>query len=158
MIRKIQAQPIQDQTWILIEQGVRLGMLSKPDDQFRLIVKGAQGVFDSVQDLEQNLQAKIHFEKKAQVAEKQDQFVDHLPIKHDEAHNVLRDQIISYTKMPQSDVRFAAGYWAIQFNTGWSGSWCPKLVTLLENTHVGPFTTKLEMNTILAQKNKDRER
>lgn len=158
MTKKIQAQPIQDQTWILCEQGQRLGMLSLQDAEYRLLIKGGQHTFVSVQDLEQHLHARLHFEQKQVVTDKQAQFVDHLPIKHDEAHNVVKTPFISYTKLPQSDVRFAAGYWAIQFSTGWSGSWCPKVSTLEENTHVGPFSTKLEMNTILAQKNKDRDK
>ncbi len=158
MMRKIQAQPIQDQTWILCEQGVRLGMLSVEAHEYRLLIKGGVHTFDDVKKLESHLHAKLVFEQKTIAQDKQAQFVDHLPIKHAEAHNVVKDPIISYTKLPQSDVRFAAGYWAIQFQTGWSGSWCPKLQTLEENTHVGPFTNKLEMNTILAQKNKDRER
>jgi hypothetical protein len=51
-------------------------------------------------------------------------------------------------------VRFAAGYWGLKF-LAWQGSFCPKLQTLDEYEHVGPFQTKLEMNTILAKKNNE---
>jgi hypothetical protein len=62
--------------------------------------------------------------------------------------------VISYSKQATSSVRFAAGYWGLKF-LAWQGSFCPKLQTLDEYEHVGPFQTKLEMNTILAKKNNE---
>lgn len=154
--RKMLATPIHDQAWILTENGNRLGLLTKSEHEYHVLLKGVRQIVGSLDQVQQELNAKIRFEQMVQKSESTtSQQIEHLPIKHDQFHNVQMHPVISYTKHAQSDVRFAAGYWALLFSTGWSGSLSPKLSTLSEYHHVGPFASKLEMNTILAQKNQE---
>lgn len=153
-MRKIQALPITDQSWILNDSQGRLGILSHTAGCYKLLAAGHAQEFDSIVSLERDLQWSVTFAKKPQQEEKTLSQIDHLPIKHVDPQNIQKDPVISYTKQATSNIRFAAGYWGLKFNA-WQGSFCPKLATLSEYDHVGPFSTKLEMNTILATKNNE---
>lgn len=157
MIKKLQGVSVQDQTWIVSDHGVRLGMLSvQPDQTWLWLAKGAHLKFEHISELEKLLGGKIIWEKAQKTDAKSTQTLVHnLPIKHDQALDVQTQPWISYRKNAQSDLRFAAGYWILKFSTGWSGSLSPKCTTLQEYEHQGPFQTKLEMNTILAQRNQE---
>lgn len=157
MVKKLLATSVQDQTWIVSDLGVRLGLFSKQDDDhFVFLGKGKLINLTSVQELEQMLGGRIHWETPKANAEpvKQTQ-VFNLPVKHDVTVDVQTQPFVSYKKTETSDTRFAAGYWILKFSTGWSGSLSPKCATLQEYVHQGPFSSKLEMNTILAQKNSE---
>jgi hypothetical protein len=160
MVKKLQATNVQDQTWILSEAGARLGILSEqPDHTYQFLGKGGTQTFQDLHMLEQHLGGKIHWVPKSEPtdAAKTTQ-VNHLPIKHDSAVDVQETPYVSYKKVITSDTRFAAGYWILKFSTGWSGSLSPKCDTLAEYEHQGPFQSKLEMNTILAQRNSEFKR
>jgi hypothetical protein len=75
------------------------------------------------------------------------------PTKHQAVFNVQLEPVATYTKTAISTVRYAAGYWAFLFANGWQGSWCPKQQTLADYPHAGPFSSKLEMQTAINQKN-----
>jgi hypothetical protein len=157
MVHKIQAQQIQDQTWILSDISQRWGVLSKPHDAYVFLGKTHSGTYATLKDLEQALGKSIHFQSPSPTSTSKPtvSLVHNLPIKHDHAHNVETAPYVSYTKTHTSTVRFAAGHWIIQFSTGWLGSLSPKLTTLQEHAHEGPFQSKLEMNTRLTHKNSE---
>jgi hypothetical protein len=153
--KKLQAKPINDQSWILMEWGNRRGLLSTDGDSFSLLMQGGVSKFASIDQVEAHVGGEIVFDKPADVLAESTKtlMVAHLPVKHDAVFNTEMQPVISYTKQARSDVRFAAGYWGFLFSNGWTGSFCPKLATLAEYEHVGPFASKLEMNTILSQRN-----
>jgi len=66
--------------------------------------------------------------------------------------DVEEGDIVTYAKTTKGKARFAAGYYALDFDHGWTGSYCPRTSTLEENTYIGPFRTKLEMQNAMAQK------
>jgi hypothetical protein len=157
MVNMIQAQPVQEKTWILSDMIQRWGVLSELDDSYVFLGKTHSGTYATLKDLEQVLGKQIHFQKPSPTTT-QTVTVTHvhnLPIKHDSAHNMEMEPCVTYTKTVTSGVRFAAGYWIIKFSTGWMGSLSPKLATLQEYEHVGPFSSKLEMNTMVTQKNQE---
>lgn len=152
-LTQVKAQPITDQTWILTSQTQRLGVLSVNSDQhWQFLGQGQIEKFTQLHELEAAQFWKITFEKKATAEEVVVEKIGHLPIKHAAPENIETDPVVSYTKAKTSAVRFAAGFWGLKFNV-WQGSFCPKLQTLQEHEHVGPFSTKLELNTILAKMN-----
>ncbi len=157
MVKHIQATPIQEKTWILSDQVQRLGILSEHTQGYSFLGKRASGTYAQITELEQVLGMHIQFKQLMASSESAPGMnitqVHNLPIKHDAAHNVQHEPHVTYTKTPTSAVRFSAGYWMIKFATGWMGSLSPKTQTLQEHEHVGPFSTKLEMNTMLSQKN-----
>ena len=40
---------------------------------------------------------------------------------------------------------YCAGYYIINFETGWMKAYCPKLITLTRNQFEGPYKTKFEI-------------
>jgi hypothetical protein len=161
MARKLQATSVQDQTWIISSQGERLGLLSAhADGSYQLLGKGIHKQFPNIKNLESELNGQIVWvtPKMEERDVNKTHHVHNLPIKHDAAHDVHMTPHVSYKKTELSDTRFAAGYWILKFSTGWSGSLSPKLDTLAEYAHQGPFSSKLEMNTILAQRNSEFKR
>lgn len=160
MVKKLQATNVQDQTWIISSQGERLGLLSvNANGTYQFLGKGVHINVSSIQELEAELGAHIVWITKTETSDaaKTTQ-VHNLPIKHESAVDVQQTPYVSYKKTPSSDTRFAAGYWILKFSTGWSGSLSPKCDTLAEYEHQGPFQSKLEMNTILAQRNSEFKR
>jgi hypothetical protein len=110
---------------------------------------GAQS-FSSLEQVQLTLNAEIEFEQ----LEKEQKAVGEigkLPTRHLNPQNPQLTPIVSYTKLPHSSVRFAAGYWGIKFDHGWVPGFCPKLETIQKYEHLGPFSTKLEMNTVIRQ-------
>ena len=155
MVKKLQATNVQDQTWIISCQGERLGLLSADSQgEYQFLGKGMRKHVHTIQDLESELGGQIVWVSKAETPDTvKATHVHNLPIKHEVAVDVQMEPYVSYKKTVSSDTRFAAGYWILKFSTGWSGSLSPKCHTLSEYEHQGPFQSKLEMNTILAQRN-----
>ena len=156
--KKIQATNLSDQSWLLTEWGNRLGLLSNTGDGFKLIVKGYATLYSSIEQLCEKEKWTIEWVKTAEPEQQEEIFLSHLPIKHSEANDVEMGPPVSYSKQAGSSVRFAAGYWGLRFSHAWTAAFCPKTSTLSEYEHVGPFSTKLELNTILAQKNKQKHK
>jgi hypothetical protein len=57
----------------------------------------------------------------------------------------IKRKIPVFTKRAKSSTLHAAGYYIINFDTGWVQSFCPKVSTLDQNQFKGPFKDKLEM-------------
>jgi len=156
-------KPLTEISWIVSHGGNRLGMAyKKQDDTYQLLgFKGlSKNTFGSIEDLEQNLNGEIVFEEMINDSLLTDEVgdIEGYPIKHDACFDIISGAQPSYRKKESSGIRFAAGYYALLFNTGWVGSLCPKVVTLQQNQHLGPFKNKLEMNhAIKCENNKPSE-
>ena len=148
-MRKIQAQPLTPTSWILTEWGNRIGVLCCDDHAWSVLGPKINGEAASVEILEEVLGCEFVFEEPADLVQKPTTEVHGLPIKHPQAHNIEQLPRVTYTKSERGGTRYAAGYWAIQFANGWSGSLCPKVTTLEEYPHQGPFSQKLELNSVL---------
>ena len=59
-----------------------------------------------------------------------------------------------FSKTANSDVLYAAGWYAINFEKGWKHGNCPKLSTLITYGYEGPFKTKIELKQRLKVLNK----
>ena len=155
-MRKIQAQPITHESWMLHEWGIRLGVLTHDSHSWHAILKDHKWLNQTLDDIQQHLNALIEFAQPDD-SDESDSVQDEqgLPIKHHTAHNIEMSPRISYTRSVKGATRHAAGYWCIHFDTGWSGSLSPKCVTLDTYEHQGPFAHKLEMNTILNKLRKE---
>jgi hypothetical protein len=83
------------------------------------------------------------------------------PAKH-AAHNVKHievkgKQVPTYTKSASSEVRYAAGYYGLQFASMWKNAYCVKLGTLDEYNFIGPFKTTTELEAEVLLKNRENE-
>jgi hypothetical protein len=148
-------RPLTETSWILTLNGDRIGLVSQLDGAVKLVGKNGSIVYATLEDLASALGGKLSIEQATDSsAEKEAGMIGSFPIKHNEWHNILHDPVPNYTRTIKSEHRYAAGYYGLRFPTGWTGSFCPKLLTLSEYEYMGPFTTKLEMQHQLSIKNK----
>jgi hypothetical protein len=148
-------KPLTENSWILLADGERSGLVNRVDDAIRVIGKIASGTHESIDALKIQLGGKLLIEQTVEpVQEKEQGQVNGYPIKHGEWHNVVVEPVPSYTRTAKSEHRYAAGYYGLRFPNGWTQSFCPKLSTLADYEYIGPFTTKLEMQHQISSKNK----
>lgn len=147
---------LSDTGGILTADGERIGLVTKKDDSYTILGKEFSGSYDSVSILEKKLGKKLHIEQQkiTPISEPETGNVNGFPIKHTVYHNVQLEPIPNYTRTPTSEIRYAAGYFGIKFQTGWIPSFCPKLTTLNENEYIGPYTSKVEMQHQISNKGK----
>ena len=62
-----------------------------------------------------------------------------------------------YTKTPDSDIYYAAGWYCINFDKCWKHGHGPKYSTLIKYGFRGPFKTEEECKVVLKQINKERK-
>jgi len=152
-MKKITATPINPHSWILTEWGNRVGVLTSGVDEFTLLATGGVKKYSTLEELQSQLEWSIKFETEAQDVEPVDK-IGSLPTRHPNPQNIQHDPVVSYTRTSTSSMRFAAGYWGIQYAHGWVPGFCPRLDTLMSYPRIGPFSSKLEMNTLLTKQGK----
>jgi hypothetical protein len=136
------------------EWGQRLAVITKVEHGFVVLSPGGNHTFLDLASLEKSLGWSVSFDQpKTKVVNSV--MIGHLPVKHEAAFDIQLEPLATYVKQEGSSVRYAAGYWGLRFTHSWTGAFCPKISTLAEYDHVGPFASKLELNTILAQRNRD---
>ena len=155
-MKKITAKPINHQSWILSEWGNRVGVITNSSNIWTLLEATVIKQYQSLDSLQKEKNWLIVFEQK-ELKEEPIEEINNIPVKHSSPKNIQLEPVASYTKKESSSVRFAAGYWGIRFANGWTPVFCPKIETVNSNETVGPFTSKVEMNTIIAQKNKQKD-
>lgn len=140
---------VENKFWILEEDnGERIGTLSFKDNIITLSSKNTVERFNTFDDLVSK--HNVNFIKKFQndqlktldLNEIYDYPTATVP------YNALWQvemKVPLYTKTEKSNSYHCAGYYIIQFDTGWVKSLCPKLITLQRYTFKGPFKTKIEM-------------
>lgn len=136
-----------DKFWILEnEQGLKQGTISKAD-VVKVVINNVEKTYETFDkacwDLAINVASKI--EPKEELT--QDEEVLGYPVKCT-AYNPIWDlkrKIPVFTKTEKSKTLHAAGFYIIEFDTGWVQSFCPKVSTLDTNSFKGPFKDKVEM-------------
>lgn len=152
-MKKITAKPINNKSWILSEWGNRIGVLTATSENKWTVLETTNlKNYESIEKIQTDKNWKIVFEEKELKEEAVDK-IQNMPVKHASPQNIEFDPIISYSKTATSNIRFAAGYWGIKFANGFTPVFCPKVETTKTTESIGPFTSKIEMNTIIAQKN-----
>jgi hypothetical protein len=148
-------KPITETSWILHNNGSRLAVITLNNNVYNLIGKIPIKEFKTLDELSEKLGGKVIFEEPEVQIEKEQGEINGYPIKHNNSFNIELKEYPSYTKTVESNNRFAAGYYAIQFSYGWTQSYCPKTNTLDSNNWIGPFRTKLEMLNAISTKKKE---
>jgi len=80
--------------------------------------------------------------------------VKEYPVAVDEVFNVEGDAEPTYTKSEKSKIRYAAGYYGIQFSDQYVPAFCPKVTTLAKYTTLGPFKEVVTLRSELLLANK----
>lgn len=148
----IKAKPVlENKFWIIEEDGVRVGTMSREQDGFMINRSGSISVYETPTELNSKF-GKDFLIAKISSPEKQIQETVHgYPSKvvpFNEMYDIGR-KLPLFTKSETSKSVFCAGYYLIKFNVDWLKSFCPKLSTLEQNEYKGPFKTELEMKAVL---------
>lgn len=152
---KITMKPLTESSWLLMENGERVGLVSKKDAGYRVMGGKFPGSYDDLSSMERRAGGRITLERMPDPEpEKEQGLIDGYPVKHGEWHNTMIEPVPSYTRTQKSTNRYGAGYYALRFSHGWTAAFCPKLSTLTEYEYIGPFRTKLEMQHQISAKNK----
>lgn len=145
---------ITDTSWILTVDGEKLAVISQVPTGISVFGNIPKKKYNTLQEFIEHLGGDVSIEQATQPdLEKEAATVNGYPIKHDMFFDVSTDPVPNYTRTKNSSIRYAAGYYSLKFSNGWSPSFCPKLSTLSEYQYIGPYTTKLEMQNSISQKN-----
>ncbi len=141
---------ISEQSYILSELGNRIAILTKTNNGITAIGKLSKKHFENWDLLEKHLGKTLVYETdNDDTNTKELIYLSGFPVKHSITYDV-QENPLSYTKQEGSKIRYAPGYWGVLFDNGWTTSYCPKLSTLENVETIGPFTSKLELNTMLS--------
>jgi len=153
----IKAKPVlANKFWIVEEEGVRIGTLSKEDDGFVISSKGKVDVYKSEHQLKKQFGKNFLIANITDTNSKQEKEVHGYPtrsIPYNSMFDIQR-KLPLFTKSEKSKSVYCAGYYLVKFNVNWLKSFCPKLITIERNDFMGPFKTELEMKVALANANR----
>lgn len=136
--------------WILQKNSDRIAVLSElPNGKIQVLGKLEKKLFDKISDIEKYIGEEIKIEEIIEQSQELDN-IDGYPIKHTAIVHIESSNGLPVYK--KGNVTFAAGYYGVKFDNGWSASYCPKLSTIDGNEYIGPFRTKLEMQNSISQK------
>ena len=145
---------ITEASYIFEKDGSNTGLVTITAEGFKVIGPFDRKLFMDADELTAYLGGSLQIEARETDDDKDDEIgqINGYPIKHKAVFDVEEGDIVTYAKTTKGKARFAAGYYALDFDHGWTGSYCPRTSTLEENAYIGPFRTKLEMQNAMAQK------
>lgn len=145
--------PLTDHSWLLYANEERIGLVSNSNEKLTVMGSLDKKTFKNIDELRDYLGCLVIEDANVIELEKINGDIEGFPIKHSTWFNIETEPVPSYTKTDTSLIRYAAGYYALQFPNGWTPAFCPKESTLTEYQFLGPFKSKLEMQNSISQKN-----
>ena len=154
----IKAKPVlENKFWIIEDEGVRVGTLTKDDDNFVLSSKGKVDFYKNEIQLKKKF-GKNFLTAKITAAEHAETNTDvHGFPTRSTPYNSMYDisrRLPLFTKSEKSKSVYCAGYYLVKFNVNWLKSFCPKLITIERNEYLGPFKIEIEMKVALSNVNR----
>ena len=142
------AKPIvENKFWILeSDEGSRVGTVAVKDNRVKVIINDKPLEFNTLDEFIGKYDVSFAKRTKEFKQEKANEIYGYTT--NTEPFNALWNvemKVPVYTKNNKSNSYHCAGYYIIQFESGWVKSFCPKLITLQRYPYKGPFKTKLEM-------------
>lgn len=152
----VKAKPIlENKFWIVEDSGQRIGTLTKDSDSFVYSKKGNITFYNTEKELKQTFGADF-LTATIKKEENTEQLVHGFPTRT-QPYNSMYDiqrKLPLFTKSEKSKSVYCAGYYLVKFNVNWLKSFCPKLITIERNEHMGPYKTELEMKAALSNVNR----
>jgi len=145
---------LENKFWIVEEEGVRIGTLSKNDEGFVVTAKGKIEIYKSESQLKKKFGKNFLV---ANISTKKDlKDVQGYPTRTTPYNSMfdIKRKLPLFTKSEKSQSVYCAGYYLIKFNVNWLKSFCPKLITIERNEYLGPFKTEFEMKAALSNVSK----
>ena len=151
------AKPVlKDKFWIVEQEGVKIGTLSKNEEGFTLTSAGKINLFKTERQLKKTYGNNFLVANIKTKAGDTSKDVDGYPtrtIPYNSMFDIQR-KLPLFTKSEKSKSVYCAGYYLIKFNVNWLKSYCPKMITVERNYYMGPYKTELEMKLALANVNR----
>jgi hypothetical protein len=142
--------------WIMEEEGVRVGTLTKENDSFILSQKGKVSFYEDESQLKKKFGKNFLTAKITKTTDTGEHLVHKYPtrgIPYNSMYDISRNLPL-FTKSEKSKSVYCAGYYLIKFNVIWLKSFCPKLITIERNEYMGPYKTEFEMKAALSYVNR----
>tara|TARA_B100001287_G_C22682422_1_gene531266 strand:- start:1509 stop:1979 length:471 start_codon:yes stop_codon:yes gene_type:complete len=152
----VKAKPIlENKFWIVEEEGIRIGTLSKEEEGFVVASKGTVSRYKSENALKRKL-GKNLFVATLPANTTNEKEVHGYPTRSEPFNSMydIKEKLPIFTKSKKSKSLYCAGYYLVKFNINWLKSYCPKLITLQRNKYLGPYKTEIEMKAALSNANR----
>jgi hypothetical protein len=136
---------LENKFWILEDEGVRVGTLTKDGEGFVFSKKGEIKFFHDESQLKKDFGTNFLTAQITQpLGSPIEKSVHGYPTKCEPFNSMfdIRRKLPLFTKSENSKSVYCAGYYLIKFNVSWLKSFCPKLITLERNDYIGPFRTE----------------
>ena len=154
----LKAKPIlQDKFWIVEDQGVKVGTLSKSEEGFVVTTSGKTNFFKSENQLKRTFGKNFLIANIQESPDAENKLEVHGYPTRTKPYNSMFDiknKLPLFTKSEKSKSVYCAGYYLIKFNVNWLKSYCPKLITVERNEYMGPYKTEFEMKAALSNVNR----
>lgn len=153
----IKAKPVlTDKFWIVEDEGVRIGTLSKNDEGFVITAKGRVDYYKSENQLKKKFGKNFLIANINKVEDDVKSEVHGYPTRTKPYNSMydIKRKLPLFTKSEKSKSVYCAGYYLVKFNVNWLKSYCPKLITIERNEYIGPYKTELEMKAALSHVNR----
>lgn len=154
----LKAKPIlKDKFWIVEDEGVRVGTLTKNDDGFVVTKSGKIDFYKSENHLKKTFGKNFLIASIKDNEDSNDKLEVHGYPTRSKPYNSMYDiqrKLPLFTKSEKSKSVYCAGYYLVKFNVNWLKSYCPKLITIERNEYMGPYKTEFEMKAALSYVNR----
>lgn len=153
----IKAKPVlENKFWIVEEQGVRVGTLTKDNDSFVYSKQGEVQFYNTENEVAKTFGKDFLTAKITVDTVEQELNVHGFPTRSVPYNSMfdIKRKLPLFTKSEKSKSVYCAGYYLVKFNVNWLKSFCPKLITVERNEYMGPYKTELEMKMALSNVNR----
>lgn len=156
-------QQISDVAWLVRQGNQRIGILNKDvQDRYTYITGKELLTFTDKNQVTEHFGNIKLFEEQVEEPIKQGEeiYIQGHRVEYPDAHVIerghpaWRPDLPLFTKLADSDVVYAAGYYCIKFESGWKHAHECKLSTLLKYGYEGPFRTQFDMKQRLRELNR----
>jgi len=162
MSKKATIKKVDECSWLVIDQQRgNVGVLyQNVQGTYEYLSNEIKEEFYSDRDVEKFFGAKVFKKDADHVVHPDKMFIAGFEIPFPAPELVASDhpeynrEIPLFSKTANSDVLYAAGWYAINFEKGWKHGYCPKATTLFQYGYEGPFKTKDELRFRLKELNK----
>jgi hypothetical protein len=153
----IKAKPVlEDKFWIVEQEGIRIGTLTKDNDNFVYSKKGEVQFYNNEKEIASTFGKDFLTAKITKEESNSDLTVHGYPTRSAPFNSMydIKRKLPLFTKSEKSKSVYCAGYYLVKFNVNWLKSFCPKLITIERNEFMGPYKTELEMKAALSNVNR----
>ena len=153
MSKKATIKKVDESSWLVIDQQRgNVGVLYQNiQGTYEYLSNEIKEEFDSNREVEKFFGAKVFKNKVDDVVQTDKMIIAGFEIPFPAPELITSDHpdynrdIPLFSKTANSDVLYAAGWYAINFEKGWKHGYCPKATTLFQYGYEGPFNTKDEL-------------